>query len=141
MSKILYCALFIALTTLLACTSGPTAMTNEEYATAFCAIDSGTGATDATTWGQMKEALNTVQNDLNSLNPPEDFREFHNAKVAGVEVVAKFADKQPKDDAHNPFLFIGDPATMAIIGAIEVAEQDLSVSAREALVRAGCDLQ
>ena len=133
--------LFVALGLSIACTSGPTAMTNDQYATAFCPIDSGTTAENATTWGQMKEALNTVQTDLNSLNPPEEFREFHNAKVSGTEAAAKFADKQPQSDAPNLFLMIGDPALLAGAGAIGLAEQELSANARAALVKAGCELQ
>ena len=139
--KIPILALLITLGLLMACTSGPTAMTNDQYATAFCPIDSMTSAANAITWGQMKEALNTIQNDLNTLNPPEVFREFHNAKLSGINAVAKFADKQPQDDAANQFLMIGDPAVLTGAGAIGLAEQDLSANARESLVKAGCDLQ
>ena len=116
-------------------------MTNEEYAIAFCPIDSRTTARSATTWGQMKGALNRIQTDLNGLNPPADFREFHTAKVSGVGAAANFADKQPQSDAPNQFLMIGDPAFLASVGAIGLAEQDLSPNARAALVKAGCELQ
>ena len=63
------------------------------------------------------------------------------AKLSAVNAVAKFADKQPQDGAANQFLMIGDPAVLVGAGAIGLAEQDLSANAREALVKAGCDLQ
>ncbi len=73
-------------------------MTIEEYAAAFCDLDT---PEDFETWGESLGPTREVLAGLRDLSPPSVARDYHQAVVTGTEDVLDFIESQDPDDAFN----------------------------------------
>lgn len=121
-----------------ACSSSNGALTLDEYIAWCVANAENNNLTDsgAITWGEATDILERGLNDARSINPPEEVRQYHDGRTAGLQALTAAAQQEESGEPFNLFTLLG--AGLFLVGIIEEAEQSLSPSTRTALEEGGC---
>ena len=119
-----------------ACGSDPP-LTVADYAETVCGYEHGVHGGDAETWGELRGAASAALH-LYDVNAPDEVRSWHDATVASFELIERFAGERPGGDDFNPFLLLTEPSTLAMVAALEEAENQLDDEVRALLERHGC---
>ena len=106
-------------------------MTIEEYAAAFCDLDT---PEDFETFGESLDPTREALAGLRDLSPPSVARDYHQAVVAAAEAVIEYIDSQDPDDAFSlrSYYFL-DPNSFAHTARIGEALDALPAQTRSIL--------
>lgn len=114
-------------------------LTVSEYADWRC-NQSADNPMEGNTYGEAAEAWGEIVAEMEAINPPPLFKEYHGDFVDAFEILVALFREKPSEEKMNPFLMMEEPKMMAFGFAANAADEKLSADARRALIAAGCDL-
>ena len=114
----------------------PTPVSLERYAAIVCNRDGTRGPT----WGSTRDFLRADLNARKGLSPPEEMREWHETKIAVLELTIDALDKYDADEPVNAMLLLGNPVMYQAADMDEAAGRSLPIDTRRELYRLGCTI-